>query len=119
MGVFSERGVYIHLLSRIIKNLSWPGNIRQLISHLKKKKLLSKGKKIEFDFIDEDLIDHEKDFFKTSILSKPLLTLEEVKKRYAYNVYKSCRDNMDEASNILKISKNTLRSFVRSVKVLD
>ena len=64
----------------LMQTYDWPGNIRQLISHLKKKKLLSKGKKIEFDSIDQDLVDNEKDFFKTSLSSKPHLTLEEVKK---------------------------------------
>ena len=85
---------------------------------MKKKKLLSKGKKIEFDSVDQDLVDNEKDFFKTALSSKPHLTLDEVKKRYAYNVFKYCRENLDEASSVLNISKNTLRSFVRSIKLL-
>ena len=117
---FSLReGIYIHpSLQDYYKKLSWPGNIRQLISHLKKKKLLSKGKKIEFDSIDEDLVEYEKEFFKTALSSRPHLTLEEVKKRYAYNVFKYCRENLDEASRVLNISKNTLRNFVRSINLL-
>jgi len=115
----SKEGVYIHpSLQDYYKKLSWPGNIRQLISHLRKKKILSKGKKIEFDSVDQDLVDNEKDFFKTALSSKPHLTLDEVKKRYAYNVFKYCRENLDEASSVLNISKNTLRSFVRSIKLL-
>tara|TARA_Y100001954_G_C15829771_1_gene614781 strand:+ start:25789 stop:27126 length:1338 start_codon:yes stop_codon:yes gene_type:complete len=115
----SREGIYIHpSLQDYYKKLSWPGNIRQLISHLKKKKLLSKGKKIEFDSVDEDLVEHERDFFKTALSSRPHLTLEEVKKRYAFNVFKYCRENLDEASRVLNISKNTLRSFVRSINLL-
>ncbi|MBG08511.1 MAG: hypothetical protein CME68_07110 [Halobacteriovoraceae bacterium] len=114
-----KEGIYIHpSLQDYYKKLFWPGNIRQLISHLKKKKLLSKGNKIEFDSIDEDLVDHEKDFFRADLSRKPHLTLEEVKKRYAYNVFKYCRENLDEASRVLDISKNTLRNFVRSIKAL-
>ena len=114
-----KEGIYIHpSLQDYYKKLFWPGNIRQLISHLKKKKLLSKGRKIEFDSIDEELVDNEKYFFKEDLISKPHLTLEEVKKRYAYNVFKYCRENLDEASKVLDISKNTLRGFVRSIKLL-
>ena len=114
-----KEGIYIHpSLQDYYKKLFWPGNIRQLISHLKKKKLLSKGRKIEFDSVDEELVDNEKYFFKEDLISKPHLTLEEVKKRYAYNVFKYCRENLDEASKVLDISKNTLRGFVRSIKLL-
>jgi hypothetical protein len=112
--------VYIHpALFDYYKKLSWPGNIRQLLSHLNKKKVLGKGRKFEFDINDEDLIEHEKEFFKSNDDVRPSLSLEEVKRKYSFNVYKHCGENLEEASSLLKISKNTLRSFIKRIKVLN
>ena len=114
-----KESIYIHpSLLDYYKRLAWPGNIRQLVSHLKKKKVLSKGRKIEFNIIDEELIEHEKDLFRSSENENFYLSLDEVKRKYAFNVYKHCGENLEKASCLLKISKNTLRSFINKINVL-
>lgn len=119
---------YVILSDELIafyQECSWPGNIRQLMSHLNKKKILSLGKKIVLDNIDNDLLYENEDSLWRSFNMKPL---EEVKMDYCLNVFIRSDKNYAKSSKILDISPNTLKALLanreklislRSDKVVD
>lgn len=88
----------------------WPGNIRQLISHLQKKKILSNGKKIILNSIDQDLLNDRAQAF--GFENHQLKTLEEIKMDYCLNVFMKADKNFMKASRLLDISPNTLKSLL-------
>lgn len=108
-------------LINFYKECAWPGNIRQLISHLTKKKVLAAGKKIVLDKTDYDLLEEKPD---TSLFENhQLKTLEEVKMDYCLNVYNKVDKNLTKASKLLEISPNTLKAMLgnreKAVKLRD
>jgi transcriptional regulator with PAS, ATPase and Fis domain len=101
-------------LIKFYENCSWPGNIRQLLSHLTKKRILSAGKKIVIDKSDYDLQEERPD---TSMLENhQLKTLEQVKMDYCLNVYNKVEKNMSKASKLLEISPNTLKAMLGNIE---
>ena len=93
-------------LLRYYKTLDWPGNIRQFISHLEKKVLLSDSCYIAFDREDEALEDY------TVVQNKndgDILPMAEVKKRYTYNVLKRLGGDFTKAAKLLKMNDQTVR----------
>ncbi|MFA6236688.1 MAG: sigma 54-interacting transcriptional regulator [Bacteriovorax sp.] len=90
----------------------WPGNIRQLNSHLQKKKILSNGKKIILDTTDHDLLNDKAR--ASGFETHQLKTLEEIKMDYCLNVYMKADKNYLKASKILDISPNTLKSLLNN-----
>ncbi len=106
--VFSED------LIKFYEDCSWPGNIRQLISHLTKKRILAAGKKIVVDKSDYDLQEEKPD---TSMLENhQLRTLEQVKMDYCLNVYNKAEKNLTKASKLLEISPNTLKAMLGNIE---
>lgn len=91
--------------------LDWPGNIRQLRAHLDKKRVLARGKKIDFCQIDEELKlgPYCHSFHR---LDDKILSLEEMKKIYCERVYQRFSDNIKTACKVLEISPNTLRNVL-------
>ncbi|MGZ3790316.1 MAG: sigma 54-interacting transcriptional regulator [Bacteriovorax sp.] len=93
---------------------SWPGNIRQLTSHLMKKKILSNGKKIVQDNLDCDLLGD-----KVNALGfehHQLKSLEEIKMDYCLRVFMKHDKNVTRAAKILEISPNTLKAILANRK---
>jgi len=88
----------------------WPGNIRQLTSHLQKKKILSNGKKIVLDSVDHDLLNDKAEAL--GFETHQLKTLEEIKMDYCLNVYMKADKNFMKASKFLDISPNTLKALL-------
>lgn len=104
-------GLYItSSLLELYRSYSWPGNIRQLIGHLEKKKACMKGRKIDHDMLDDVLF--SEDEFIPMESRCGFSSLKEIKKSYAKKVYFELGRNIQQASNILEISPNTLRSLV-------
>lgn len=62
------------------QTLPWPGNIRQLKSHLEKKRILSKSSKLDFDEHDQILLEQTSDI--GSFSDEEIYTLEAMKKKY-------------------------------------
>ncbi|MCY4524505.1 MAG: sigma-54 factor interaction domain-containing protein, partial [Halobacteriovoraceae bacterium] len=62
----------------------WPGNIRQLIGHLDKKRTIYNKRKWEFDNFDKQLA---AEFSFEELDDKNFLTMEEIKISYAYRTY--------------------------------
>jgi transcriptional regulator of acetoin/glycerol metabolism len=89
---------------------SWPGNIRQLISHLTKKQILANGKKIILDKSDHDLMTDK--ISTKHFESYELIPLEQVKMDYCYDVYIKAEQNISKASKILEVSPNTLKAML-------
>ncbi|MFN8371113.1 MAG: sigma 54-interacting transcriptional regulator [Bacteriovoracaceae bacterium] len=99
-----------HKLIEFYKQQKWPGNIRQLIAHLKKKKLLAHhSSKIDLDSHDLEL---NSNIVKNQNLFHHLKSLEEFKKDYIQKVFYDCDGNHHDCLKILDISYNTLKRYV-------
>ena len=88
----------------------WPGNIRQLLGHLKTKKILSPSRKWEMDDFDHSLQGLLQSEIKNS--EGRFLDLSAVKKNYVRQVFESTGRDAQLVSKILKISRSTLRGYV-------
>ncbi len=96
---------------------SWPGNIRQLLSHLKKKKILSGGKKIILDKSDYSLL--EDMGHATNLENHQLKSLEQVKMDYCLSIFNKSDKNITRASKLLEISPNTLKAMLGNRETLS
>ncbi len=88
----------------------WPGNIRQLLSHLNKKKILSEGKKLIFDELDKELL-----FGHTSVESleeNSIFSLEKIKMEYCHKVYLKLDRNLSKTAKALNLCQNTLKAYL-------
>jgi transcriptional regulator of acetoin/glycerol metabolism len=97
-------------LIEFYKQCPWPGNIRQLNSHLQKKRILSNGKKMILDHQDLDLLNFKED--ARGFENHQLKTLEEIKMDYCLNVFMKLEKNYLKASKLLDISPNTLKAML-------
>lgn len=98
-------------LKQYYMKISWPGNIRQLVSHLKKKKVLSNGKKFIYDDCDKQLLFHRKN--ESNASDEKILSLEEIKYQHTLHAFERLNQNITVTSKILGVSPNTLRSILR------
>ncbi len=99
-----------HKLIEFYKQQKWPGNIRQLMAHLKKKKIMAgNSAKIDLDSSDLEL---NSNILKNQNLFYHLKSLEEFKKDYIQKVFYDCDGNHQDCLKILDISYNTLRRYV-------
>ncbi len=99
-------------LVKYYMGLDWPGNYRQLKSHLEKKILLAHGEKIVFDFVDENL-EKEMNLENEEDEEKSFSTLEKLKEKYCCKVLAYYGHNFKISSEILGISLKTLRSIYK------
>lgn len=89
----------------------WPGNIRQLIGHLKTKKILSPNRKWEindFDYSLQGLLELE-----VKNTTGNFLDLGAVKKNYIRQVFESSGRDLCLGAKILKISPTTMRGYIK------
>lgn len=86
----------------------WPGNIRQLQSHLMKKKILSDGKKLIFDDMDKELVTA-----KITLESNNIQPLEKIKIDYCHQVYLKMDRNITKTAKTLELCHNTLKSYLQ------
>jgi len=96
-------------LMNFYQEFPWPGNLRQLFSHLKRKKILTKGRKLYYDKLDEELVFGFKMEDKFSS-SEDIIKLHDFKHRYIKHVYMRFDGSLDQVSSVLGISRNTLKS---------
>lgn len=99
-------------LMKFYKRQKWPGNIRQLLGHLEKKKVCSKGPRIEYCELDEVL---ESGHWKIplEVTQVEIKKLDDVKQFYCKQVYERLGENIIQASKALGLAPNTLRSTLR------
>ncbi|MGK0367628.1 MAG: transcriptional regulator of acetoin/glycerol metabolism, partial [Thermoproteota archaeon] len=98
--------VLSHHLKSFYKTLPWPGNIRQLLAHLDRKRQLTTKRKICFDELDEYLIKESSDLRK--IDETKIYSLKDIKKEYAFLIYQRLNQNLQSTAERLKITKKTL-----------
>lgn len=105
-----EAVVFDKELVEFYKSCSWPGNIRQLNSHLIKKKIFSDGKKIIFD-------DHDKELLNVHAFEKlshdEILPLEKIKIDYCHQVFLKMDKNIARTAKKLELCQNTLKSYLQ------
>jgi transcriptional regulator with PAS, ATPase and Fis domain len=90
--------------------LPWPGNIRQIKGHLMKKCKLTKGRKLDFDELDEELLVQSSEL--STIFEKELFTLQNLKVAYAKTIYNRFEQNLSETAKKLEVSPKTLRRIL-------
>jgi len=91
---------------KILMNLNWKGNVRELENALTRAVILAKG-----DIILEENLPVErceKDFYP-----KELVPLKDVEKTYIQHVLKTTKGNKTQSSQILGISRPTLDKKIR------
>ncbi len=90
------------------KECPWPGNIRQIQGHLKRKILTTQGQSlVQMSEIDNDLLDW--DGRLQTLWLDQTCTLDEVKKQYCKKVFLNSQGSYEAASRRLGIAVSTLR----------
>ncbi|MFT6068338.1 MAG: transcriptional regulator of acetoin/glycerol metabolism [Bacteriovoracaceae bacterium] len=108
-----DEGLYITpQLKEFYRSYGWPGNIRQLLGHLKQKQVLSGGEKIDHCSLDEEL---SLNIIEEEVLEmdSEVRKLEEVKNMYVMKIYNRFGNNIKRSAKLLGVSPNTVRSVVR------
>ena len=101
-------------LLKYYQQFPWPGNYRQLKSHLDKKMVLAKSKKLIFDETDQKLVSCQfsaklKTDFQTGNMS-----LKELKQQYILQTYYQL-NSIKAASVKLGITEKTIRKLISNV----
>ena len=100
-------------LARFYLKQSWPGNIRQLKSHLARKKVL-RGNSF-FRIEAEDLL-----LLEDKVVNKneyDCKKLEEVKSNYVFSVYQRLNQDLSKAADVLGIAKNKVRTMLKKYEM--
>lgn len=97
-----------HDLKNFYLNYSWPGNIRELLGHLDKKLVYTKGIKLSYDEIDETLT--TKSHMIEEALEK-MISMKKLKKEYATRVLFKLNGNLLHAAKAIEVTPKTLRNL--------
>jgi len=95
---------------KVLMNLPWEGNVRELENALTRAVILAKGDVI----LDENLA---LEIGEKKLYPKQLVTLKEVEKDYIQHVLKSTKGNKTKASQILQITRPTLDKKIKEYKL--
>jgi len=107
-----EHGVSLsHNLIEFYQSLAWPGNLRQLLGHLEKKKILSRSLKLEFDHFDEELMVQSSDLMSLDV-TQDIVPMEDFKATYIKKALSLCEGNIAMAARKLHINEKTIRASV-------
>lgn len=98
-------------LAQFYQTLPWPGNYRQLKGHLDLKLIHSRGEKLDFDLVDQKLIEKSSELVHMEDEVKQL-TLKQLKIAYAKKVYYDFDRNLSKAAAQLDISTKCLKGLV-------
>jgi transcriptional regulator of acetoin/glycerol metabolism len=104
----SEAVVFDKSLIEFFSTCAWPGNIRQLLSHLMKKKILSEGKKIVFDELDKELISDKAE----PVRLDKIQSLEKMKVNYCHDTFLKMDKNITRTAKLLELCPNTLKGYL-------
>ena len=112
----SENDLYFEKkLIEFYQTLPWPGNIRQLMGHLERKKTLANGRVMYFDKTDDELIIQSSDLCSIDSSCGQLLTMQQMREAYALKVYYQEDHNYSVAAKKLKISVKCLKGLLKKV----
>ncbi len=98
-------------LTNFYLNLEWPGNIRQLLGHLEKKVIMTNGRKLDYDSLDESLI--LSPFTLKDDLTEEYITYRELKLNYFNKVFTRVNGDYRVAAKKLDVSINTVKNVLR------
>lgn len=93
------------------ETLAWPGNIRQLLGHLEKKRILTKSSKLDFDHLDEELLLQSSDLM-TIRSDSDFLSMKDYKENYVKKVIAYCDGNVAMAARKLRVTEKTVKSIL-------
>ncbi len=97
---------------RLFQDYAWPGNVRELENVIEHALIVSKTNEIIIDDLPPKLFNIEED--GNDMVRDGDLPLAEVEKKYILSVYKKAGRNKKKASEILKLSRTTLISRLKS-----
>ncbi len=97
-------------LLEFYKKCFWPGNFRQLNTHLERKLVRSKTKKLIYEEIDSSL-QTESSFMIHQEDWQGNFPLEEFKKHHMRKVLSLCDESVTRAAKMLKVAPQTVRSL--------
>ena len=103
----------IHIPNTLVefyKTCPWPGNIRQLLSHLQKKMIYSSSKSLSLDSADTLLSSVNAPAFACEA---DFLSLKDLKTKYALQAFHHFRGSILVTAKALSIAPNTLRALIR------
>lgn len=107
-----ENGVSLSTqLLDFYQTLAWPGNLRELLGHLEKKKVLTSGTKFDFDHLDEDLLLQSSDLMSLGDIQE-IIPMEKVKINYIKKALGLCEGNVAMAARRLRINEKTVRALL-------
>jgi len=95
---------------KVLMNLPWEGNVRELENALTRAVILAKGDVI----LDEDLA---LEIGEKKLYPKQLVPLKEVEKDYIQHVLKTTKGNKTRTSQILQITRPTLDKKIKEYKL--
>lgn len=104
----------VNLSSRLIdfyQTLPWPGNLRQLLGHLEKKKILGRSTKLDFDVMDEELLLQSSDLMRLDE-SLEILPMDQLKTTYIKRAISLCEGSISMAAKRLQINEKTVRTLL-------
>lgn len=99
-------------LEKFLCRFSWPGNIRQLRGHLEKKRVLSNGRRLDYDHIDEQLLGEILTLDTSEAYN--FMNYKDVKTSYFSNVVSKCHGDIKVAAQTLGVSVNTVKNVLRT-----
>lgn len=91
------------------QQLLWPGNFRQLHSHLRKKLVCSLNSKLIYDDLDEELINC---YLNEGLNDSFFIPLKELKKNYILKAFYHMGKDLKKTSKVLGITVNTTRNIL-------
>ncbi len=98
-------------LIEFYETLAWPGNLRQLLGHLEKKKVLSRSTRLDFDSTDETLLLESSDLVTLASHSE-IISLDQHKRDYVKKAFSVCEGNVAMTARKLQINERTVRSLI-------
>ncbi|MFL5785333.1 MAG: sigma 54-interacting transcriptional regulator [Bacteriovoracaceae bacterium] len=98
-------------LVEFYETLAWPGNLRQLLGHLEKKKVLSRSTKLDFDGADESLLLESSDLVTIGTHSE-IVPLDQHKRDYVKKAFSVCEGNVALTARKLQINERTVRTLI-------
>jgi transcriptional regulator with PAS, ATPase and Fis domain len=99
-------------LEKYYCSLPWPGNIRQLRGHLDKKRVLTNGRKLDLDSVDDLLIEDGLELHKQN---ESFMKYKDLKLGYFSNVVSKLNGDVRLAAKTLDVSINTVKNVMREV----
>lgn len=98
-------------LQEFYVTLAWPGNLRQLFGHLDKKRILSRNGKLDFDFLDEEILQMSSDLMDISAPCE-IVSMKCFKENYVKKVLGMCHGNISATAKKLQVTEKTVKSLL-------